>query len=430
MATKKSSFTGFSQMPKMMTDEPSVILKLKKGGHVGMGKKSNSESGHMGMRDTDNSRKNFSEMGDSAEDGNSPMKPSMSERRKAMAAPMMMAKKGGKVGKEEKEIRKVEKELKKHEGEKASKAHKGLKSGGRAMDSFETKTTIEGNEKKYIDGKMMDGEKHDKKGGTGSIKEGETAGFKHGGNVTKHKEGTPAYHKAMIKHHKAMGKQDGSDYHEKMVKSHMSGMKKYAIGGSIAEGTGNKANKGRSVMGGTIEGNEKDYDRTDMHGTKRDTSSGTKGIKESRSNGYKMGGSIGSNGLSKASIQKNDFEDKPVMVTPKTKTSGETGAVRKGNAGGYKMGGSPKKHFASGGSVNNEGKATPMAKKAMSASVSNTKQSGTFKEGGHIKKFAEGSTVVDGMAPERKNKGSEISAMKRLLGMPLLSKKRGGGFNC
>jgi hypothetical protein len=388
MATKKYSSGGFSQMPKMMTDEPSVILKLKKGGMVSR-KKVESDHGRMDMMTAAERKKHNAEMEELSEDGDSPKKPSMSERRKAMAAPLLMSKKGGKVGKEEKEIRKVEKELKKHEGMKAGKAHNGLKTGGRAMDAFETKTTVKGNEGKYLKSKMMDGEHHDKNSGTGSIKEGKPAGFKHGG-------------KAMYK----------------------------ATGGSIPSGTGNKANKGRSMMGGTIEGNEDDYMDTEMHGTKRDRMSGTKGIKETNAGGFKKGGMINRTGLSSASIEHDgEFENRAANSTPKGKSNMKTGGVKNANAGGYMMGGEVKKRYAMGGRVNDEGKAMPMPHHFISEPVSNSRQSGTYKKGGRIKKMADGG-MMDDMTPERKNKGSETAAMKRLLGMPLLAKKRGGGTNC
>lgn len=410
-------------MPKMLTNEPSVILKLKKGGMVSR-KKVEADHGHMDMMSTAQRKKHDAEMEEYAEEGESPKKPSMAERRKAMAAPMLMSKKGGKV---EKEIHKVEKELKKHEGMKAGKAHHGLKAGGRAMDSFETKTTIEGNEGKYTKSKMMDGEHHDKHSGTGSIKEGKPAGFKHGGKVHKvsgHAEGSMEHHKAMAKHHAKMYKEGGSSHHEKMCEKHKAMCK--ATGGSIAVGTDNKPNKGRSEMGGTIEDNEGDYERTEMHGAKRDRASGTKGIKETNAGGYKKGGMISRSGLSSASIEHDgDWENRAANGTPKGKENMKTGLVREANAGGFKKGGSLKKHFATGGSVNNEGKATPMAHHFISEPVSNSRQSGTFKKGGHIKKFADGGMMED------KSKKSETSAMRKLLGMGSpMTRKKGGSTNC
>jgi hypothetical protein len=55
-----------------------------------------------------------------------------------------------------------------------------------------------------------------------------------------------------------------------------------------------------------------------------------------------------------------------------------------GNAGGYKKGGAAKKHFATGGAVNNSGHAVAMPKKAPSKPVAITELSGTFKKGGRV----------------------------------------------
>ena len=51
MAKATKGAGGFSQMPKMITDEPSVILKLKKGGsaHHKHGGKHHEEHGHKTM---------------------------------------------------------------------------------------------------------------------------------------------------------------------------------------------------------------------------------------------------------------------------------------------------------------------------------------------------------------------------------------------
>ena len=56
-----------------------------------------------------------------------------------------------------------------------------------------------------------------------------------------------------------------------------------------------------------------------------------------------------------------------------------------GNAGGFKKGGATKKHYATGGAVNNSGHAVAMPQKAASKPVSNDRQSGTFKKGGGVK---------------------------------------------
>ena len=131
----------FKPMVKMMTTEPTVELKLKKGGAV-----KKADGGYMAMPSTD------IPAGMPARGGMAPAvrpaKPSMAARRAAMAgrkrpmAPPMstmpVMKKGGKAEMETpamhkaemSEIGKVGKELKSHAGKPASNAHKGLKTGG------------------------------------------------------------------------------------------------------------------------------------------------------------------------------------------------------------------------------------------------------------------------------------------------------------
>lgn len=113
----------FKPMPKMETTEPSVELKLKKGGKV---KKM--------------------QMGGASMMAGAPM-PVSPRRRMAMAPkamarqPALLRKNGGHMGESIKEIeahernerdelKRVKKELKSHESMRASKAHKGLKNGG------------------------------------------------------------------------------------------------------------------------------------------------------------------------------------------------------------------------------------------------------------------------------------------------------------
>ena len=145
----------FKPMVKMMTTEPTVELKLKKGGHVNMKKGGKSESGHKKMADGGGAMGALA--GTPALIGRpavnapvrAPGKPSMAARRKAMAPkapignPSMPSttpmKKGGKAeGGESSAMHKaemskmkgLEKELKSHESKPASKGHKGLKTGG------------------------------------------------------------------------------------------------------------------------------------------------------------------------------------------------------------------------------------------------------------------------------------------------------------
>jgi hypothetical protein len=136
----------FKPMVKMMTTEPTVELKLKKGGHVNMKKGGKAEAGHkkmaMGGGAMDMMTGTPALVGRPAVNApvRAPMKPSMASRRKAMMAkkaPMAPPmKEGGESKKthmaEMSKMKGLEKELKSHESKPASKGHKGLKSGGMA----------------------------------------------------------------------------------------------------------------------------------------------------------------------------------------------------------------------------------------------------------------------------------------------------------
>jgi len=293
MATKKSS-GGFAQMPKMMTNEPSAILKLKKGGHVASAHKD--EHGHTNMKG-DAFKAKYAM--DKAEDGAAPKKPSMAERRKAMSGALLNSKKGGKVAK--------------HEDAAQDRAmiKKAL-----AGKKFAAGGTIKGNAGKFAKTKVVDGDKKDTAKGTGVVKMGKPAGYK---------------------------------------------------------------------TGGTIEGNAGKFVKTKVvGGDKTDKAHGTKGIKEGQPAGFKKGGKIG-------------WENRPADDGDHFDPAHGTGGVREGNAGGYKKGGAAKKHFATGGSVNDAGRAVAMPRKPVSRPVANSLQSGTFKKGGKVKKYADGGNVSGGM---------------------------------
>jgi hypothetical protein len=196
----------FKPMVKMETTEPSVILKLKKGGSAhkkmmggGMMKHGGS-SDHKPMQ----GKMNGGVMGalsgatpvirgtTAAPVARMPMRPSMASRRKAMMAkaPMMpkkmMAKDGGKACKDGGD---VEKDLKAHASKPASKAHAGLKKGGMAC---KTGGVALGNGGGYKKGgmakhKMNMGGTAYKKGGmacaTGGVTLGNGGGYKKGGKA-------------------------------------------------------------------------------------------------------------------------------------------------------------------------------------------------------------------------------------------------------
>jgi hypothetical protein len=207
----------FKPMVKMMTTEPTVELKLKKGGHVNMKKGGKAEAGHkkmaMGGGALDMMSGTPALVGRPAVNApvRAPGKPSMASRRKAMmpkkpAAPMAMPpmKEGGESKKthmaEMSKMKGLEKELKSHESKPASKGHKGLKTGGVALgnaggykkggDVKMAKGGVAGNgiintEKqggKYRDTLMHTAEYTGKSSGkTGDVKMGNGGGYKTGG---------------------------------------------------------------------------------------------------------------------------------------------------------------------------------------------------------------------------------------------------------
>lgn len=188
----------FKPMVKMMTTEPSVILKLKKGGHVAMPKGKGGDDykampSSMPMRGTQ-----------VPEEAAAPKKPPMAARRMAMkpaagALPTPMMKKGGSA------TSKVEKELKAHESKPASKAHAGLKTGGvvNGQGGFKTGGVIKGQAgykdggcaKKYARGGMVDDGKAEKmpegrKKPSAPVRINQLAGtFKKGGKIAKKADG-------------------------------------------------------------------------------------------------------------------------------------------------------------------------------------------------------------------------------------------------
>ena len=329
----------FKPMVKMMTDEPSVILKLKKGGKVHHKGKHEAHEEHHGHKPMHHG------MHEAAEHGSAPKKPSMAERRRAMN-PNQYAK-GGKVEKHEdaaQDRAMIKKAL----------AGKKFASGG-AIDKDETKTTIEGNAKKFEKTKVDDGSKHDKHHGTKGIKDGKPAGYK--------------------------------------------------TGGAIPADTNEKVNAGKSKMNGTIEGNEHDYVNTQVHQAKRDKAHGTKGVKESNAGGFKRGGKVP--GIGRA-VEGNEgkFAMNNVDDGDRNDPAHGTTGVRESNAGGFKKGGSAKKAYATGGNVVDDGKAEKMPRHFVSRPVANSLQSGTFKRGGKVAHKAEGGDMSGG-AYDRWKKGEE-----------------------
>ena len=100
--------------------------------------------------------------------------------------------------------------------------------------------------------------------------------------------------------------------------------------------------------------------------------------------GYKKGGAIAKSGIINTEGQGGEYRNTKMDTAKPNHNSAPTGEVKLGNGGGYKKGGATKKHYATGGAVNNSGHAVAMPAKKPSAPVSNDRQSGTFKKGGSV----------------------------------------------
>lgn len=192
----------FKPMVKMMTTEPSVVLKLKKGGHVDM-KGGKGEHGHKKMADGGMMDSlDRASMGARPAMSMSPMARAMAARKKPMIAPPRM-KEGGETKSMHKaemsKMGKIEKELKSHEGKPASKAHKGLKTGGIAKSTkpgaYKTGGVVNG-QGGFKDGGIIKSTKGETKmvyakpdtnsAPTGDVKMGNAGGYKKGGAAKKH----------------------------------------------------------------------------------------------------------------------------------------------------------------------------------------------------------------------------------------------------
>jgi hypothetical protein len=167
----------FKPMVKMMTTEPSVELKLKKGGAVTM-----MNGGVMGgLAAAPSAAPARGGMMPTAR----PKKPGMAARRAAMMGRPM--KEGGETAAEHKAemaaIKSVDRKLSKHAEMAASKAHKGLKTGGVVMGQggFKAGGVIKSTkgETKMV---TAEGEHHTPKK-TGEVVMGKPAGYKKGGKA-------------------------------------------------------------------------------------------------------------------------------------------------------------------------------------------------------------------------------------------------------
>ena len=207
---------AFKPMVKMMTTEPTVELKLKKGGKV---------EKKMQMGGMPSPAMPAAPARGGMMPAASPGRPSMAARRRAMmampagaapAAPVGMAGRMMKEGGESKATHKaemskmkgLEKELKSHESKPASKGHKGLKTGGVVDGQGGYKAggiiNTEGQGGAYRDTKMHTSKTDHSPAKTGGVKMGNGGGYATGG-VAKSNGGGYRKGGAAKKHYAAGG---------------------------------------------------------------------------------------------------------------------------------------------------------------------------------------------------------------------------------
>ena len=245
----------FKPMVKMMTTEPSVILKLKKGGKVS--KMAMGGNDYVPMQSTMPSQM---PVASAPPMGIAPKRPPMMARRKAMN-PLMMAKKGGSMDKHE-DAAQDRAMIKK------AMAGKKFASGGK-IDSAETKTTIKGNASKFLNTKVVDGDKTDKAHGTKGIKEKNGGGYANGGTI---KGNASKFMNTKVVDGDKTDKASGT-----------SGVK-MGNGGGYKKG-GKVPGLGRAIEGGNWENRAADT----AHGGVSNTTTG--GVKNGNGGGFKKGGS-------------------------------------------------------------------------------------------------------------------------------------------
>lgn len=380
----------FKPMTKMMTTEPSVELKLKKGGGVKKGVKmqmggvppgmpAGMPPGPMGAGRAPLAqrlrRRPMPGLMQAPGAAQGPMIPAAP----APAEPQVM-KKGGMT-------------LKKHADMPASKAHKGLKTGGVPMGAggyakggvpksgILPESESERGAKGYAKTKMDTTHKDKAKGPTGGVKMG-AAGYNTGGVVM----GQGGYKKGG----KARRMADGGAS---------------SLGGMIGE-VPDKMSVGSQGGGGAFGGLGK------IRGAAQDVESGLTAAQSA----------IGSSSA----------------ASPDSLVMKKGGKAKKMMGGGmvYKKGGATKKHYATGGLVDS-GKPVAMPSKPVSKAVANNIQSGTFKKGGKVgydsggkvdvsKPVADPEATAAKARRELEDAMNPISMVKEL-GGKLMDKVRGKG---
>jgi hypothetical protein len=264
--------TSFKRESKMMTTEPKddeVGHGMKKGGHAS---KKHMAMGGMGMMPPPMMKRPATKPPAAM--------PIMRPATKPPAAMPIMQKEGGKAEKAEmKEMHKVEKELKHHEHMKASKAHHGLKEGGKAR-------AVPGG----LLGGVMD-KSSTKPAGTGGVR---SPGYKHGGKMMHKAEGGLAAKGDAFQARSAM--KPKIDVQDKVAGAKQTKSLNTKTGALEGKGYkhGGHTKKHHYAEGGTVKDSvAKRYENTMMHdGEKMPTKKkGTGAIHEGPA-GYKHGGHI------------------------------------------------------------------------------------------------------------------------------------------
>jgi hypothetical protein len=236
----------FKPMVKMMTTEPTVELKLKKGGSAHKKMKHGGDASHKPMQKMMDGGVMGALSGATpvirgttvAPVARMPARPSMASRRKAMMAKAptmpkrMMAKDGGKACKDGGD---VEKDLKAHASKPASKAHAGLNKGGACYkDGGKVEATrgvipVSASKKgaeKYVSNISTAEYTTKTSGKTGDVKYGNGGGYKTGGVVLGNGGGYKKGGKACATGGVALGNAGG-------YKKGGASKKAYANGGSV-----------------------------------------------------------------------------------------------------------------------------------------------------------------------------------------------------
>lgn len=390
--------SSFKPMVKMYTDEPSVSLKLKKGGKVrhkgAKHHKEHEENGHKPMHHA------MGGMHHEAESGMAPKKPSMGARMKAMN-PNLYAK-GGKVAHKgmgggmpvtqpvrgvnytygkggdhdmpgitgvgmgsptmvkalrPAAIANMAPSAQAQRAAMVKKALMGMKKGGSADHKH-----IEALEKElhHHESMSMEQAHHKKHGGMAHHAEGGKVHHKSG-----HPEGSMEHHKAMCKHYEKMCKEGGSAHAHKMLKHHKEMCKggKYAEGGRIdqdmtkttlknsvkpfvSRADTSRPDRSPAKTGEIHKGNDGGYKhggttgaKTPMYKTKEYAKGGraTGSTIPSGTNESETRGKIKFGGT----IEGNEhyYENTDMHTAKPDHSKGKTGNVHMSNAGGYKRGG-------------------------------------------------------------------------------------------